>query len=329
MSLVYPMKMKPRFKDYLWGGDKLVTLFGKSTDIRPVAESWEVSAFPSCSSTIENGKLQGKTLEEVIRQHPELIGGKKKLLPFLSGTNDREFPLLIKLIDANQELSLQVHPNDEYAKRVEKQLGKNEMWYIVDCEPDSEIIVGFKEEMSKEEINAAINNNTILDKVNRVQVKKGDCFMIPAGLIHAIGKGILIAEIQQNSNLTYRVYDYNRVGVDGKPRELHVGKALDVIDTTLVAKNTRETYHAKLNGFTSSRLTDWSFFSTNLLCIESHADLNQDDTCFTCALVIEGELTLVSQNNNTTLKVGESMFIPAGFGEYSLRGTAKVLLTTA
>lgn len=325
MSIAYPMRTKPVFKDYIWGGDKLVTKYNKQTDMRPVAESWEVSAYPKSSSIIGNGKFAGKTLRDVIKAHPELICGQKKKFG-LFGEN-KEFPVLIKLLDARDKLSLQVHPNDDYARKNENGSGKNELWYVIDCEENAEVILGFKEELSRGELEAAIKDNSILDKVNRVPVKAGDCFSIPAGMLHAIGGGIVIAEIQQSSDLSYRIYDYNRVGADGKARELHIEKALDVTDTSLKSVNTRDNKAAKLNGFTSTMLTDWKYFAVNLLKIDNHADLNQDAASFTCALLIDGELELEAGGTSIELKAGESVFIPSNLGQFTLKGNATALLT--
>lgn len=311
------MKMRPAFKDYLWGGDSLVTRYGKKTQMRPVAESWEISCYPGNPSVVENGEFAGKTLPEVL-----------KLYPRMQGRGTGIFPVLIKLIDAKSELSLQVHPGDEYSGRVENQAGKNEMWYVMDCEPDSELIIGFKEPLSKEEIRQSILDGTILQRVNRVKVKPGDCFPIPAGLLHAIGKGIIIAEIQQNSDVTYRVYDYGRKDARGLPRELHIDKAVDVIDTSLVSENLGGNQAERFDGYTVTRLTDWEYFEACLIRVDGRAALSRDESGFGCLLVTEGSVTVRSGEYILELKAGESAFIPAGLGKYSLEGTAKVIITT-
>lgn len=316
--MLYPMKMKPTFKDYLWGGDTLAARYGKQTNMRPVAESWEVSCYPGCASTVENGEYSGKTLPEVLALNPEALGRGK------SG-----FPVLIKLIDAQKPLSLQVHPADAYARERENQPGKNEMWYIMDAQPGAELIVGFKRPVSKQELERAIRENTILELVNRVEVKKGDCYLIPAGLLHAIGGGILIAEIQQSSDVTYRVYDYNRVGTDGKPRPLHIEQAVDVTDSGLAAQKASDNPSRVFGGYMRTDLTDWDYFETSLLRISSRAELFRDRECFDCLLVTMGEILVESAGEPVLLRTGESAFIPAGLGAYALSGEADALLTRA
>ena len=218
-----PFVLKAPCKDYLWGGNRLRE-FGKESDADKIAESWELSCHPDGESVIASGDYAGMTLPAFLAAHPEAAGE--------SCRDFERFPVLIKLIDAHDNLSVQVHPDDAYALAHEGEYGKTEMWYIVDAEPGAELLYGFARDVTKEEFRRAIEENTLLDLVRHVPVRPGDVFFIPAGTLHAIGKGILIAEIQQNSNTTYRVYDYGRVGKDGKPRELHIAKALDVTRLT-------------------------------------------------------------------------------------------------
>ena len=216
---MHPIKLKAPCKDYIWGGTRLRDEYQKGEGMEKIAESWELSCHKDGQSIVASGDFFGYTLSSFIEKN-----GKQIL-----GTNCEkfdDFPILIKLIDAKDNLSVQVHPDNEYALRVEKEYGKTEMWYIVDCDPDAELIYGFKEVVTEEVFKKSIETNTLLEITNSVPVKKGDVFFIEAGTLHAIGKGILIAEIQQNSNTTYRVYDYGRLGTDGKPRELHIEKAL-------------------------------------------------------------------------------------------------------
>lgn len=215
------LRLSPACKSYLWGGNKLKKEFHKSFSGPILAETWELSCHPDGPSTIVSGVHKGQTLREYLTE-----AGSQAL-----GTNCarfEDFPILIKLIDASKELSVQVHPNNAYAKKNEHQYGKTEMWYVIDCEPGAFLYYGLKKHVSKEEFRQHIADNTLDQILNAVSVHKGDTFFIAAGTIHAIGKGIVIAEIQQNSNVTYRVYDYGRIGADGKPRDLHVDKALDV-----------------------------------------------------------------------------------------------------
>lgn len=312
-----PMKMVPVFKDYLWGGNRLASEFNKNTPMRPLAESWEISCHPDGLSKISSGLFVGSSLDSVLKKHPEMVGKG------FSG----EFPILIKLIDAKQSLSLQVHPNNEYAITNENQLGKNEMWYVVDAIPEAELIIGFRGEYSRKEIEEKIKNNTILEIANAIPVKAGDCFEIPAGMLHAIGKGVVIAEIQQSSNVTYRVYDYNRKDSQGNSRELHVGKALDVIDTTLATTNSGENPLEQFDGYRKSKLTDWEWFNCCKIVLESHAEFTADEQSFHALLVLEGEITLIC-DEQLTLSKGDSVFVPAGAGKYVLKGNGQFLLTS-
>ena len=233
-----PFYLKAPVKDYIWGGTRLRELFGKEGGDR-LAESWELSCHPDGECYIMGGEFDGMKLSDFVNEHPEAVGSG-----FKSGDS---FPVLVKLIDAKNDLSVQVHPNDEYAHKYENDNGKTEMWYVIDAAPDSELIYGFNEELSKEDFRKAIENNTLMEKLRRVPVKQGDVFFIEPGTLHAIGKGILIAEIQQSSNVTYRVYDYGRLGADGKPRPLHIEKALEVTNTKPLDPE-RPVYGLELDG---------------------------------------------------------------------------------
>ena len=311
----YPMKMRPFFKDYLWGGTRLKDEYNKITTLPIVAESWEVSCHPDGLSIIDNGELSGLTLDTALKRYPQWLGSLC--------TGMTEFPLLIKLIDARELLSLQVHPDDIYAQNTEKQSGKNEMWYVAAAKPEAELILGFNEPLTKEKIKTAIEKNELLQKTKRVPVTAGDCYCVPAGLLHAICEGVIIVEVQQNSNLTYRVYDYDRKDNNGNRRELHIEKAVDVLDTTLQAKKS-----------TSTLLTDWQYFTCELITVENELDFNCNNESFQCLVIIEGELSLISENNenkdvhNLQLKKGESAFIPAGMGKYKLTGKAETMIVS-
>ena len=218
---MYPLLLKAPIKDYIWGGTRLKTEFGFETEKEIAAEGWMLSCHKDGTNTVLNGEFAGKILTEVLD-----IWGKEAL-----GKNAERFtyfPLLIKLIDAKDKLSVQVHPDDSYALKNEGEYGKTEMWYVVDCDEGASLIYGFNKEISKEEFESRIKDNTLSEVCNYVPVKKGDVFFIGAGTLHAIGEGILIAEVQQNSNTTYRVSDYGRLGADGNPRPLHIEKAVDV-----------------------------------------------------------------------------------------------------
>ena len=219
-----PVKIRPVFQDYIWGGTYFRDHYHKDVpkDWQKIAESWELSVHPNGLSLIDSGEFKNRTLKEYLK-----INGPK----FLGKRFDTcTLPILFKLIDAKDNLSVQVHPSDDYARKYERQAGKTEMWYIIDAKPGSQLYYGFKKKIGKKEFAQRIKENTLTDVLNAVKVKPGDVFYIPAGTLHAIGKGILIAEIQQNSDLTYRIYDYGRLGNDGQPRELHVEKAMEVTD---------------------------------------------------------------------------------------------------
>ncbi|MBR1392498.1 MAG: class I mannose-6-phosphate isomerase [Ruminococcus sp.] len=308
-------RLEPAFKDYIWGGTRLRDDFGKNCDYDKVAESWELSCHKDGPSVVATGEDKGLTLQQYIDKHGKEVLGSK-------GAAFENFPILIKLIDAKDNLSVQVHPNNEYALRVEGEYGKTEMWYVVDCDEGAELLYGFKHEISKEEFAQRIANNTLLEVTNNVPVHKGDVFFIEAGTLHAIGKGILIAEIQQNSNTTYRIYDYGRVGKDGKPRELHVEKAKDV--TRLApAKQYPETPVEQLDGYTSKLMASCDYFTTRVMDVSDKAELTADSDSFASLLFLEGEGTV----EGIPFKKGDSFFVTAGHGKFVIDGKCRTILT--
>jgi len=309
------MKLEAAYKDYLWGGTRFIEEFGKVTDMSLIAESWEVSCHPDGESKVINGEFAGKNLWSVLSSNPDMMGTKC--------VDKSKFPVLVKLIDAKEKLSLQVHPDDEYATREENQQGKNEMWYIVDCEPGAKLILGFKQEHTKSELKAMIENNTMMDYVQYIDIKPGDCYCIPAGLLHAICEGVMIAELQQNSNVTYRVYDYGRVGADGQPRELHINKALDVTDTTL--KPIKSDFGAiKTSDYCEEKLTNWQYFQSKKINIFGKMEINASVGSFQTLTCIAGSAELMFNDKSLTIKKGDSAFIPAGLGTYTLKGDAEI-----
>ncbi len=317
------IKLNPAFKDYLWGGTKLRDEYGKKCDLDKVAESWELSCHKDGCSVVADGEYAGLTLPQYIEK-----AGKAVL-----GTDCEKFeyfPILIKLIDAKQNLSVQVHPDNDYAMRVEGEYGKTEMWYVVDCEPGAGLLYGFKHEISKEEFRRRIEDSTLLEVTNRVEVHPGDVFFIEAGTLHAIGEGILIAEIQQNSNTTYRVYDYGRVGADGKPRQLHIEKAIDV---TRLAPATRpcgrpQAKPEAFDGGSVLPLASCDYFTVKEMEVTSHAALMADEKSFHSLLLLDGSLTLSMGGEKLEMKKGASVFVPAGSGAYTLTGKGRLILTT-
>ncbi len=309
-------KLEPAFKDYIWGGTRLRDEYGKKCGFDKVAESWELSCHKDGPSVVAEGEDKGLTLREYIEKHGrEVLGTDCEAF--------EDFPILIKLIDAKDNLSVQVHPDNDYAQRVEGEYGKTEMWYVVDCDEGAELLYGFKHEISKEEFAERIADNTLLDVTNNVPVHKGDVFFIKAGTLHAIGKGILIAEIQQNSNTTYRIYDYGRVGKDGKPRELHVEKAKDV--TKLApAEKYPETPVENFGGYNRKLMASCDYFTTYVLNVKGKAQLTADGKSFNSLLILDGEVTV----GDVKAVKGDSVFVTAGTGDYTVEGKAQLVLTT-
>ena len=317
---MYPLKLKPPLKHYLWGGNKLKTKFNINTDKETVAECWELACHKEGECIIENGEFTGESLSAYIKA----VGTD------VLGTNCKDktnFPVLIKLIDAKDNLSVQVHPNNEYAQKNENCQGKTEMWFIIDCEENAELIYGFKYEISKKEFEESIKNNTLLDVVKRVQVKKGDVFFIKSGTLHAIGKGIVLAEIQQNSNITYRIYDYERVDASGNLRDLHLEKALEVTDLSL-AKVYPPQEFIQYNGYKVKQLARCEYFTTNLYSVETWCALEADNTSLNSIVVIDGCAKLEYKNETLLLEKGNSVFVPASFGEFNIIGNCEFILTT-
>ena len=316
---MYPLLLKAPIKDFLWGGRRLLDEYGFTADCEKAAEAWVLSCHKNGENIVKNGEFSGKTLSEVLEIWGEKgIGKNAAAFPY--------FPILIKLIDAKDRLSIQVHPDDAYALKNEGEYGKTEMWYVVDCEEDSKLVYGFNRHISKDEFERRIRDNTITSVCNVVPVKKGDVFFIEAGTLHAIGKGILIAEIQQNSNTTYRVSDYGRLGADGKPRPLHIEKALDVTETAPPKRNYGDVGELTLYPFGVSRnLAKCDLFTTDLLTLNGAAGLYEKDS-FISVLVLSGEANLSYPLGNMKVKKGDSVLIPANM-RVILSGAAEVICT--
>ena len=304
------LKLKPACKDYLWGGSRLKTEFKKEFAGDILAETWELSCHPDGESTIAEGNFAGKTLGEYIKANGAAVLGK-------SCEKFEDFPLLIKFIDAKGDLSIQVHPDDDYAAKYEGQHGKTEMWYVADCDEGASIFYGFSKEISKDEFRRRIENGTLLEVLNRVPTKKGDVFFIEAGTIHAIGGGNLIAEIQQNCNLTYRVYDYGRLDKDGKPRELHIEKALGAARRTTPPEHKPPRPH----------IAKCDYFTVDKVSVDGTCGLTADDSSFVSVLVLEGEGSLTCGGDSVSFKKGDSLFITAGSGEFTINGRCCALIT--
>lgn len=309
------LKLLPSFKDYLWGGRRLAEEYNKEYDGGILAESWELSCHPDGPSTIGNGVYAGTTLQEYIRMEgKEVLGSHCRRF--------KDFPILIKLIDAKDNLSVQVHPNNTYALKHEGQYGKTEMWYVMDCEEGAVLYYGFQREINREEFARRIRENTLLEVLNAVSVQKGDVLFIEAGTIHAIGKGIVIAEIQQNSNVTYRVYDYGRVGADGKRRDLHIEKALAVTSCVPIIRSKNSTPH----------IASCDYFTVDKLNLDGHVMKQMsgciDHTSFASILILEGQGQITCEGETLSYQKGDSFFLSAGSGAYQISGSCQALVTT-
>ncbi len=314
-------KLTPAFKDYLWGGVKLREIYGKNCDFDKVAESWELSTHPAGESRILGGEYDGLTLGEYF-----LKAGKEALGKHCEAFES--FPVLIKLIDAKEPLSIQVHPSDEYALKHEGEYGKTEMWYVMDCEEGASLYFGVNRRVTREEFQKRIEDNTLLEVLNKVGVHPGDVFFIKSGTIHAIGAGILICEIQQNSNCTYRVYDYGRRGADGKLRELHVEKALEVSDFTPSDTAGPQKAAEKIPGGTKKSLASCKYFTTEKYEVSSAVELEAGEDSFLSLMILTGEGTVSGKENEVSFRAGDSLFVPANSGTVKLSGTCSFIKTT-
>lgn len=317
-----PLFLKAAVKDYLWGGQRLRTLFGKESGSEIIAESWELSCHEDGCSVIMNGKDKGLTLTEYLKKHGEenILGKDCRRMENLP---------LIKLIDAKEPLSVQVHPDDHYAHEKGHPNGKTEMWYVLDAEPGAELIYGVNRELTRDEFREHIEKGTLEEILQYVPVKKGDVFFIPAGTLHAIGKGILIAEVQQNSNLTYRVYDYGRLDADGKPRELHIEDAVAV--TNLVPLDAEQTCCNMADMETpwgrSRILCACDYFLTTMETVNKRVLMAGTENLYRHFLIIEGKGTLELNGSIYPLKKGDSVLLPPIKGDYCIEGRLEYIST--
>ncbi len=319
-----PFLLKPAGKDYLWGGHRLKDDFSKEIDMEPLAETWECSTHPDGPSIVASGAHKGMLLTEVLKEHPEYMGTHPK--------TDGGLPILIKFIDAKQDLSVQVHPNDEYAKKYEHgSLGKTEMWYVLDATKDARLVYGFYHDISKEKLKKSLEEGTVERYLQKVKVKKDDLFYIEAGTVHAIGAGILIAEIQECSNITYRMYDYNRMDKDGKPRTLHIERALEVanrIGTQTPRQPMRVLRYQK--GCASELLCRCKYFQVERQLINTEkcremADFQTDGNSFQVLLCVDGCGTLFGEGEMIHFFKGDCIFVPADSMPLKLHGRAQML----
>lgn len=313
------IKFKPILKEKIWGGEKLVNLFRKKSDKKNIGESWEISDIDKDTSVVLKGSLQGKTLRKLITEYKADLVGEKVYNYF-----GDKFPLLIKFIDAKQYLSLQVHPNDLIAQRRHNSLGKTEMWYVLDADKGSEIIIGFSEETNKKTFAENLKKGKELKHLNVDIVKHGDAYLVPAGRIHAIGAGVLLAEIQETSDITYRVSDWNRKDTNGKPRELHIDLALDAIDYS-AKSNYRESYTKKKN--TPTKIVRCKYFTTNFLHITSNYKANHTKKdSFVIYMCVSGKAFFLTDDKKEVLKVGQTLLVPNNLKKFEIHPQKKVEL---
>ena len=311
----YPLKLSYISKSAIWGGNTLRNSWGKLGDGDNIAETWELSVREREMATVKNGDAAGMTLDAYF----SAAGYDSVSKTFKEG--DR-FPLLVKFIDAASPLSVQVHPDDSFAKEVENDSGKTEMWYVLEAREGATLIYGLRQGVTSEDYARAVAENNIESAMNYVKVKAGDCFFIPAGMVHAIGEGILIAEIQQNSDLTYRVYDYGRIGADGKMRELHTEKALQVVRPFTEEEVCALRYS---EGKENDILVNNEYFKVKQINMETCADIEATEQSFISLLCTEGNGAIVYGNEEFPLTRGDSYFLPAGMGKASLKGNMKLI----
>jgi len=306
---MYPIKFENLYYERIWGGKDLEK-FRNNVPEGVIGESWDIACHKNGTGKVANGELKGKGFDEVIKEYGNKFLGN-------SISIDEDFPLLIKLITAKDKLSVQVHPNDEYAKRVENDLGKTEAWYVVDAEEGASLIVGTKD-CDKETFKKAIEDGNLDKYLNKIPVKKGDFFYVQSGLVHAICEGILIAEIQQSSDTTYRVYDYNR------GREIHVEKALDVIDFSLKGENTQG-ITIKNDGYDKTYLCLGEYFTIQKYEVNTSVKEASDEDRFYLFTCVDGEGAIKYNGGEENISMGDSIFIPASLGEYELCGKFTLL----
>ncbi|MCK5441014.1 MAG: class I mannose-6-phosphate isomerase [Maribacter sp.] len=316
---LYPLKFQPILKERLWGGTKLKEVLGKSSSSDITGESWELSAVDGDISVIANGELSGISLQEVINDRAEELLGKSIVERF-----GKDFPILIKFIDAKQDLSIQLHPNDELAKKRHNSFGKTEMWYVMDADEGANLIVGFNKNVTKDEYSGSLENDTLLDLLNYEPVKEGDTFFIDTGKIHAIGAGVLLAEIQQTSDVTYRVFDFNRRDKDGNLRELHTELALDAMDYAK-KDDFRVTYNSENNKM--NEMVDCPYFKTNFIHLTQ--DLTQEVShrdSFTIYMCVGGSAKISTETGSAIVKRGETVLVPASSEIINISSTGAKLL---
>lgn len=316
---VYPLIFKPILKDRIWGGTKLSSELNKEIPTQTTGESWEISTVPGDVSVIANGIYKDINLNELIEKYPAEVLGKKIHQKF-----GFDFPLLFKFLDAKDDLSIQLHPNDELAKKRHNSFGKTEMWYVMQADENARLIVGFKEKSSPEEYLKHLNDKSLVSILDQVPVKKGDVFFLETGTIHAIGAGIVIAEIQQTSDVTYRIYDFDRKDANGNTRELHVDLALEAINYDVVEAKKEYTSFENV----SNESVNCPYFTTNVIPLNGKLDKEKNEDCFVVYMCTEGEFAIHYNNQIFDFKKGDTILLPSILTEFQLIGEANLLEIT-
>lgn len=321
-----PFLLRPAGKDYLWGGTRLKDDFSKKIDMSPLAETWECSTHPDGLSVVASGEYENRTLRDVLMENPAYMGRKH-------AEKNGEIPILIKFIDARSNLSIQVHPDDEYARKHENgSLGKSEMWYVLDAGKDAELVYGFRRSVDRETLLESLRAGTVERYLQRVPIQKDDMFYIPAGKVHAIGAGALVAEIQESSNLTYRLYDYNRLDKDGKPRPLHVEKAMEVADLSGGAEPRQPMRVLRFKrGYATELLCRCKYFQVERMLLNTErwregAAFQTTADSFQVLLCTEGVGTLTGGAESLQFIKGDCIFVPADSAALRLHGKAQLLV---
>ena len=312
----YPLTFTPILKDRIWGGTKLKTYLNKPIVSETTGESWEISTVPSDISVVNNGVLKGKNINEIIDLYPEEILGKSVITRF-----GKQFPLLFKFIDAKEDLSIQLHPNDVLAKERHNSFGKTEMWYVMQADESASLVVGFKNDSNQQEYLAHLENKNLIDLLNEYPVSKGDVFFLETGTIHAIGAGVVVAEIQQTSDVTYRIYDWDRVDANGQGRELHTELALDAINyqTTTSKIDYKEVANK------STAVVDCPYFVTNIIALQETFIWKRTKQAFTVFMCTNGQFEMIVNGEILRYRMGDTILIPACMENLTLRGKATLL----
>lgn len=305
------IKFKPILKEKIWGGEKLKNYLHKASNQKNIGESWEISDVKGDTSVVENGPLQGKNLQELINEFTSNLVGDKVYQQF-----GNSFPLLIKFIDAKEALSIQLHPDDVLAKKRHNSFGKTEMWYVVQADSTGNLIVGFSKDVDKEDYLNHLKKKTLTEILNVDAVKEGDLYFIPTGRVHAIGAGVLLAEIQQTSDITYRLYDWDRQDDKGNYRELHTEDALDAIDFK-AQDSYKTTYSKQINS--STEIVSCPYFTTNILPVNGTVSINHNDKdSFVIYMCVKGEVEFKSNISSEVLAIGQTILVPASLKEFAV-----------